>query len=90
MGITWNDCVDSILVIAKRKRNIIEHENVCNDLITMYLVHFGYKTHSRLGLKITAILTEYYMRIVNRGKLNWFHVIKSEDVLLDLSEVLHA
>ena len=91
MGITWNDCIEIIPVMAKRKRTIIEHENACNDLITMFLVHFGYKTHSRIALKLTDILWAFYSSKIESNKItSWFRTDNADDVLMELSRLVHA
>lgn len=91
-ALTWNDCVAILETVARRSKNILQHEIACDNLITMFLKYFGYATHSRGGLKLTGVLTNFYMEIVeDNNKRVWRRSNdRTKIIMTKLGYILHA
>lgn len=77
MGILWNEAIAMMEIVAKSSRDILQHEKSCQDLITMFVVYFGYDTQPKdIRRRIDTILTEFYMGVVERSKSLWKRTTK--------------
>lgn len=89
--LAWNDCVAFIEVAAKRSRNILQHESVCEELINMFLTQFNYRPQSEKATEITKVLTTFYMEVVERNKIIWLGAGKARELVMTrLGRILHA
>lgn len=64
--LTWNDCFEMLRVVSKRrKHSILERDYIRDELVGMFLQHFGYTDENKKTERLHHILCGIFENVIS-------------------------